>query len=64
MDRRIDEIAGFLAENVRLDIALEFLAEIYEGYGQLAAEHNMGWLCNLSHPQTIGCSHVSRQYPV
>lgn len=50
-DRDIDEIAACLAENAGLEMALEFLAEIHETFGQLAAHHNMGWLCNLSHPK-------------
>ena len=57
-DRDIDEIAAYLAENAGLDMALGFLAEIYETFGQLAAHHNMGWLCNLSHPQLAAARNV------
>ena len=50
-DRDIDEIAGCLAEEASLDMALQFLAEIYETFGLLATQQQMGWLCKVRRPR-------------
>ena len=50
-DRDIDEIADYLATEAGLDTALQFLSEVYETFGLLASQPNMGWLCKVHHPQ-------------
>ena len=52
-DRDIDEIADYLAEKAGLDTALQFLSEIYDTFGLLAAQQRMGWLCKVHHPQLL-----------
>ncbi len=52
-DRDIDEIAAYLAEEAGLDTALQFLAEIYETFGRLAVQQQMGWLCRVPHPRLL-----------
>jgi len=50
-DRDVDEIAEYLAEEAGLATALQFLAEIYETFGLLATQQQMGWFCKVRHPQ-------------
>ena len=35
------------------EIAIQFLAEIYETFGLLATQQQMGWLCKVRHPQLL-----------
>ena len=53
-DRDVDEIADYLAEAAGLDTALQFLSEVYETFGLLATQTNMGWACKVAHPTLAG----------
>jgi len=59
-DLDIDEIADYLAGEAGLDTALQFLAEIYETFGLLAEQQQMGWSCKVRHPQLVN----ARTFPV
>ncbi len=48
--RDIDDIADFLAEQGGLEIGLEFLNEVYETFGLLASQNELGWPCRIPHP--------------
>ena len=52
-DRDIDGITDYLAEEAGLDTALQFLAEIYETFGLLATQQQMGWPCKVRHAQLL-----------
>ena len=52
-DRDMDEIADYLAGEAGLDIALQFLAEIYETFGLLATQQQIGWPYKVRHPQLV-----------
>jgi toxin ParE1/3/4 len=52
-DRDIDEIADYLAEEAGLETGLQFLSEIYQTFGLLATQRQMGWPCRVYHPQLL-----------
>ncbi len=52
-DRDIDEIAEYLADEIGLDIAVQFLGEISQTFGLLAAQQHIGWPCKVRHPQLL-----------
>jgi toxin ParE1/3/4 len=50
-DRDIDDISDDLADRANLDVALRFLALVYETFALIATQTEMGWLCKLNHPE-------------
>lgn len=59
-DRDIDEIADYLAEEVGLATALQFLTELFETCRLLADHRQMGWACKVRHPELVNV----RTFPV
>jgi len=53
-DQDLDEIGDYLAEEAGLDMGLQFLAEVYEAFSLLASHREIGWPCNVTHPQLMG----------
>ncbi len=35
-------------------MGLQFLAEVYETFSFLASDREIGWPCNVTHPQLMG----------
>lgn len=50
-DQDIDDVGDYLAQEAGLDFGLQFLAELYGTFALLASQSEMGWRCNVAHPQ-------------
>lgn len=53
-DADIDEIADYLADKASLEMGLRFLAELYETFGMLGAQPDMGWSPKVGRAELAG----------